>query len=53
MFSMNHLSRVTTAAVGALVLSTLSVVAAVGPAQTAGFEPAVYASVHTGTAANG
>ena len=51
MFS--HFSRVATAAVGAFVLSTLSVLAAVGPAQTAGFEPAVYASVHDVNQANG
>ena len=41
MFKHNFL-RVATAAVGALVLSTLSVAAAVGPAETA---PAAYASV--------
>jgi hypothetical protein len=53
MFSTEYLARVATAAVGALVLSTLSVVAAVGPAQSAGPQPAVYASVHNGTQAHG
>jgi hypothetical protein len=51
MFS--HFSRVATAAVGAALLSTLSVLAAVGPAQTAGFEPAVYAQVQDTTQAHG
>ena len=51
MFS--HFSRVATATVGAAILSTLSVLAAVGPVQTAGFEPAVYAQVHVVNQANG
>lgn len=52
MLKFDHLARVATAAVGALVLSTLSVAAAVGPGQT---EPVrtVYASVLQGNAANG
>ena len=45
MFS--RFTRVATAAVGALVLSTLSITAAAGPIRAA--TPAV-ASVHTGTA---
>jgi hypothetical protein len=51
MFS--HFSRVATAAAGAFILSAMSVLAAVGPAQTAGFEPAVYAQVHDVSRAHG
>jgi hypothetical protein len=53
MFSFDHLTRVATAAVGALILSTLSIAAAVGPAETANAKPTVYASVHNGTVARG
>ena len=53
MFNTEYLARVATAAVGALVLSTLSVVAAVGPAQSAGSERAAYAQVHDGARAHG
>jgi hypothetical protein len=53
MFNTEYLARVTTAAVGALVLSTVSVLAAVGPVQSAGSERAVYAQVHDRTQANG
>ena len=53
MFNTEYLARVATAAVGALVLSTLSVVAAVGPAQSAGTERAVYAQVHDTAQAHG
>ena len=53
MFSFDQLVRVATAAVGALILSTLSIAAAVGPAEQAGASPTVYASVHGGTVANG
>jgi hypothetical protein len=53
MFSTEYLSRVATAAVGALVLSTLSVAAAVGPAQSAGTLSAVYAQVDNGNRAHG
>ncbi|WP_129792632.1 hypothetical protein [Sphingosinicella sp. CPCC 101087] len=47
------LSRVATAAVGALVLSTLSVAAAVGPAQSAGSPAAAYAMIDNGTRTHG
>ena len=53
MFNTEYLARVATAAVGAFVLSTLSVVAAVGPAQSAGTERAVYAQVDNQAQANG
>ena len=58
MFSTEYLARVATAAVGALVLSTLSIAAAVGPAQSAGPGQAVYAQVpnvqvHGGANAHG
>ena len=53
MFSIEYLARVATAAVGALVLSTMSIAAAVGPAQSAGADRPVYASVHNGTQAHG
>jgi hypothetical protein len=43
MFSFDRFTRVATAAVGALVLSTLSVAAAVGPARVAETSPVVYA----------
>ncbi len=54
-------TRVATAAVGALVLSTLTVAAAVGPSTSLGTGPArvaetaqpVYAAVHNGTVAHG
>ena len=42
------ITRVATAAVGALVLSTMSVAAAVGPGHTAGTAQPVIASIHTG-----
>jgi len=50
MFKFDHLSRVVTASVGALILSTLSVVAAVGPAEGVGVRSAVYAAVQTDVA---
>jgi hypothetical protein len=53
MFNTEYLARVATAAVGALVLSTLFVVAAVGPAQSAGSRPAAYAMVDNGARAHG
>jgi hypothetical protein len=43
MFSFDHFARVATAAVGALVLSTISVAAAVGPARSAETSPVAYA----------
>ena len=45
--------RVATAALGALVLSTVSVAAAVGPAHTAADVGTAYASVQQGPQANG
>ena len=41
MFSFDRFARVATAAVGALVLSTLSITAAVGPVRAAGIDTAV------------
>jgi hypothetical protein len=51
MFSFDRFARVATAAVGALVLSTMSLGAALGPIQAASSETAV-AATQTGTAAN-
>ena len=51
MFTFDQFARVATAAVGALVLSTLSVAAAVGPGQTAATGATAYASVQAGTQA--
>lgn len=45
MFNFDDFARVATAAVGALVLSTLSVAAAVGPATPAGASQPVYAAL--------
>jgi hypothetical protein len=50
MFSFDHLGRVVTSAVGALVLATLTIVAAAAPAETATAAPAAYASVTTDVA---
>jgi len=44
MFSFDRFARVATAAVGALVLSTLSITAAVGPIRAATTDTAVVAS---------
>ena len=49
MFSLDHLGRVVTAAVGALVLTTLTVVAAAAPAETAAARTA-YAFVQSDVA---
>ena len=43
----SHIARVATAAVGALVLSTLSVAAAVGPGHMVQPSQTAYASVQT------
>ena len=48
-----EITRVATAAVGALILSTLSVAAAVGPAHIETDARAAYALVQTGTQAHG
>ncbi|HWT13815.1 MAG TPA: hypothetical protein VN231_13765 [Allosphingosinicella sp.] len=53
MFNFDKIARVATAAVGALVLSTLSVAAAVGPGQSAATGSTAYALVETGMQANG
>ena len=45
MFSFDRFTRVATAAAGALVLSTLSIAAAVGPARSAETSPVSYAQV--------
>ena len=47
MFKFDHVASVATAAVGALILSTLSVAAAVGPAEGVGASHTVYAAVQT------
>jgi len=55
MFNFDRFTRVATATVGALVLSTLSIAAAVGPAHSAGNAEAgqtAYAQVN-GTRADG
>ncbi|WP_162806275.1 hypothetical protein [Sphingosinicella terrae] len=49
----DRLSRVALATVGALVLSTLSVAAAIGPAQTGAVDRTVIASIHDGVRAHG
>ncbi len=51
MFSFDRFARVATAAVGALVLSTLSVAAAVGPARSVETTP-ITAQVQSETAAH-
>ncbi len=43
MFNLDHILRVATAAVGALILTTISVGAAVGPARVIETTPLVYA----------
>ena len=48
-----ELLRVATAAVGALVLSTVTVAAAVGPAHTGANTGTAYASVQSGPQAHG
>ena len=53
MFRFDQFARVATAALGALILSTLSVAAAVGPGHVAGAATTAYASVHSGTRAHG
>jgi len=53
MFKFDRLARVATAAVGALILSTLSVAAAVGPAQSPAAVASGYAQVHNGNQAHG
>jgi len=47
MSSFDRFTRVATAATAALVLSTLSVAAAVGPAHAAGHTPVAVAAIHS------
>ena len=53
MFKFERFAKVATASVGALVLSTLSITAAVGPVRAADVERVVTASVLSDTQANG
>jgi hypothetical protein len=53
MFSFDRFARVATAAVGALVLSTISITAAVGPIAAANPEPVTVAQAVNGAQANG
>ena len=52
MFSFDRFARVATAAVGALVLSTLSVAAAVGPARSVETTPISIAQLQSEIAAH-
>jgi hypothetical protein len=52
MSSFDRFARVATAAVGALVLSSLSIAAAIGPARAAGTENTQIAQAQAGTAFN-
>ncbi|HYI63925.1 MAG TPA: hypothetical protein VEW71_03465 [Allosphingosinicella sp.] len=53
MFTSGRFAQVATAAVGALVLSTVSVGAAIGPASASGLAGTQTVSVQGGTQANG
>ena len=53
MFNFDNIVRVATASVGALVLSTLTVVAVAAPAETAQAPTAIYASIHSDVANGG
>lgn len=53
MFDFDKLLRVATAAVGALVLTTVTVGAAVGPAEAGANNPFYYAQVQISDRANG
>jgi hypothetical protein len=53
MFDYDRFAKVATAAVGALVLSTLSITAAIGPVQIAGAGTTSIASVQSDMSANG
>ena len=50
MFNFDNIVRVAAASVGALVLSTLTVVAVAAPAETAQAPTAIYASIHSDVA---
>jgi hypothetical protein len=53
MFNYDRFARIATATVGALALSTLSIVAAVGPVQASDFRPAATASAQMDKTARG
>ena len=53
MFTFDRFARVATSAVGALALSTLSIVAAVGPVQASDLRSAVVASAQMDKTAHG
>jgi len=53
MFNSGRFAQVATAAVGALVLSTLSITAAIGPVSAADLDRSQVASVQLQTHANG
>ena len=53
MFTFDRFARVATSAVGALALSTLSIVAAVGPVQASDLRTAVFASAQMDKTAHG
>ena len=50
MVNFTNIRHAATAAVGALVISTACIAAAVGPATSAGQTQATYAAVHTASA---
>jgi len=50
MFNFDNIVRVATASLGALVLSTLTIVAAAGPAEVAQTGPNIYASIQSDVA---
>jgi hypothetical protein len=52
MFSFDRFARVATAAVGALVLSTMSVAAAIGPVHSDRAAPTAVAQANAGIVAN-
>ncbi|HMG46071.1 MAG TPA: hypothetical protein VK614_01235 [Allosphingosinicella sp.] len=52
MFSFDRFARVATAALGALVLSTISLGAAIGPIHAASSDTIVAAATQSGIAAN-
>jgi len=52
MFSFDRFARVATAAVGALVLSSLSIAAAIGPVHADRTAPTTVAQAQYGTVAN-
>ncbi len=53
MFDFEGFARVATAAVGALALSTLSIVAAVGPVRASDFRSPAFASAQVDKTAHG